>query len=300
MYGYVLPNKSELKIKHYYLYQSFYCGICKAIKKNYGELPRCTLSYDITFFALLLTMIKTEYTLSKKNCVLKFRRNFIAEGQYIDRAADLNILFAYYKLLDNKKDENNLLSEVARMLLKRAWKKAVKRCPVQQEIISKMYEDLAKLEELKCWSVSVAAEPFAKMMEKLVEVEVNQFDDYESEQKEKIIRLAYLLGKWIYIIDATDDFEKDVKEDNYNPFRYIDEDYKSAAEVALFSILTELGEIFDNLKDKNENIAYIVENIIFAGMLDKTDIILGKRSCENCDESIRSSWFKRRCNFTRN
>ncbi len=50
MFGYVTPCKMELKIKEYEKFRAYYCGLCKTIKKDYGELPRVTINYDMTFF----------------------------------------------------------------------------------------------------------------------------------------------------------------------------------------------------------------------------------------------------------
>lgn len=49
MFGYVTPCKMELKIKEYEKFRAYYCGLCKTIKKDYGELPRITINYDMTF-----------------------------------------------------------------------------------------------------------------------------------------------------------------------------------------------------------------------------------------------------------
>jgi len=54
MYGYVVPVKAELGQADFCLYRAFYCGICKSIGKQYGQMPRFTTSYDITFLSVLL------------------------------------------------------------------------------------------------------------------------------------------------------------------------------------------------------------------------------------------------------
>ncbi|MEI3292775.1 MAG: DUF5685 family protein [Thomasclavelia ramosa] len=33
MFGYVVVNKPELKFKEFDVYQSYYCGLCKTLKK---------------------------------------------------------------------------------------------------------------------------------------------------------------------------------------------------------------------------------------------------------------------------
>ena len=55
MYGYVVVNKPELKIKEYDVYRSYYCGLCDELKERYGVNGQLSISYDMTFLMLLLT-----------------------------------------------------------------------------------------------------------------------------------------------------------------------------------------------------------------------------------------------------
>ena len=54
MFGYIVVNKPEMKFREFDVYQSYYCGLCKSLKDNYGKRGQMTLSYDMTFLALLL------------------------------------------------------------------------------------------------------------------------------------------------------------------------------------------------------------------------------------------------------
>ena len=49
MFGYVKPDKSELRIKEYETYKAVYCALCKELGKRYGLMSRLTLNYDYTF-----------------------------------------------------------------------------------------------------------------------------------------------------------------------------------------------------------------------------------------------------------
>ena len=57
MFGYVIVNKPELKIKDFDTYQSFYCGLCKALHEDFGRRGQLTLNFDLTFLAILLTAL---------------------------------------------------------------------------------------------------------------------------------------------------------------------------------------------------------------------------------------------------
>ena len=36
MFGYVMINKGDLKVRELETYQSFYCGLCQKLKERYG------------------------------------------------------------------------------------------------------------------------------------------------------------------------------------------------------------------------------------------------------------------------
>ena len=63
MFGYVTVDKPELKVREFYRYKGYYCGLCRSLNEEYGLRGRMTLTYDMTFLVLLLTSLyecKTE------------------------------------------------------------------------------------------------------------------------------------------------------------------------------------------------------------------------------------------------
>ena len=54
MFGYIMINKPELKIREFETYRSYYCGLCESLKR-YGLLGRSMLTYDMTFLVMLLS-----------------------------------------------------------------------------------------------------------------------------------------------------------------------------------------------------------------------------------------------------
>ena len=71
MYGYIRPNQDELKIREYTEYRAYYCGLCKCLSAEYGEIARSVLSYDCTFIALLLSGLDGTDNVQKRRCVYK-------------------------------------------------------------------------------------------------------------------------------------------------------------------------------------------------------------------------------------
>ena len=94
MFGYITPLMSELKLKDYEKFRSYYCGMCYSIKNKFGNIPRLGLNYDATFFAVLIDGLNSEYTKSFKTKCLKHpleNRECIETNSALDYATDLNM-----------------------------------------------------------------------------------------------------------------------------------------------------------------------------------------------------------------
>jgi len=285
MFGYIVPEKPEMKIKEYELFRAYYCGVCKSIGKRYGQFKRLTLNYDSTFLAILLSAVSAgSLNIRKFRCIAHpvERKHVIIDNEIVDYASDMNIILAYYNLKDKSEDGDLAASGLASAWLSGAFKKARKKHPEKCGRIEKRLADLAALEKEKCPSMDAAAEPFAKLME-----EVICYDPVcEDEKKEKILRwLGYNLGKWIYILDAYDDIEKDAKKGGYNPLLHqfnfngkdaaeFKEEIKGKVEFNLTYCLSQVSGAFGLLDIKFNK--EIIENIIYLGMLKKTEKILAK------------------------
>ena len=93
MFGYITVCQKELKIKDFDLYRSYYCGLCHALKKQYGRTGQMLLNYDMTFLAILLSALyEPEEETVKARCiphpVRKHEERFCDVTRY---AADMNV-----------------------------------------------------------------------------------------------------------------------------------------------------------------------------------------------------------------
>ena len=297
MFGYIVPDKPEMKIKEYELFNAFYCGICKSIGIRYGNIPRLVLKYDCAFLAVLLySLTGGTITIDKKRCVahpLK-ARCIILKNDIIDYAADINLILSFFDFTDKSKDKDYLVSKTAVLYLRPLYKKLRNKYKAKCEIIENNLTELAILEKNGCTSMDTAAEPFAKIMEEIVAYNPACKD----KNAEKTLRwLGYNLGKWIYLLDAYDDMETDLKNGNYNPLygrisnknknemniAELKNEVRERVEFNLIYSLDQIGKAYQLLETKNVN--GILENIIYQGLLKKTENILGTRSC-NKSESL--------------
>lgn len=288
MFGYITPEKQELKMKEYELFRAYYCGVCKAMGRSFGFLSRFALNYEAVFLGILLAAVNKEKpTLKKEVCIANpLKKKWVVKNnRYVDFAADINVILTYYKLIDNWKDEKNVSSLGAKLLLYRGYKRAACRNPKTDTAIKASLEKLSKLEKDKCSKVDAAAEPFAEMIKEILLV---GSQDCDKDTIRAMEWLGYNIGKWIYTIDAYDDIEKDIKSGSYNPLLLQYKHKNQSAEEFKKSIKPDierdliytLGQSASSIELLDMYHKGIIENIIYLGMNSKTSNIL----CNKCTQ----------------
>ena len=71
MFGYVSAHKPELRMREFYKYKAYYCGLCKVLREKYGFLGQVTLTYDMTFLVILLTSLyESETKREERRCIV--------------------------------------------------------------------------------------------------------------------------------------------------------------------------------------------------------------------------------------
>ena len=295
MFGYIMPDKPELKIREYEIYRAYYCGVCKAIKKNHGNIPRLTLTYDTTFLALFLSsLVEEQPQIKDSRCALHplKRRKIAVNSEILDYAADMNILLFWLSLKDKWLDERSKTARAGMFALGPAYRRLKEQYPEKSRIIHSRLKELSQLEEDKCDSIDQAGEPFAKLMEEII-----CYPPLCSDKKSQTLLrwIGYHIGKWLYTIDALDDLEEDIKNKSYNPFIYqynyrggdvgvFKDSLLQNAEFLLIHTLSELARSFELMDfQRHKDIA---GNIIYLGMQKKTEAILGRGKC--VERPIRS------------
>ncbi len=283
MFGYVTFYKDELKIKDFNKFRAYYCGLCKELGKSFNQLVRLGLSYDFTFLALLLDSVDTNDTyFSNEGCFkhLGKKRATVKNNPHVEYAADMSVVFMHYKLLDDVKDDFSLLSAIAIIPYWFAVRKVKKKYPHIISCVKSNLEALSKLEGEKCANIDEVSHHFSVIMESL-------FDRGSEDLK----RLGYNLGRFIYIADAINDYEEDVKKNKYNPYRFSFKDRKAdeirkAAEQSLTFTLAMAGQNYENLEIKKNK--ELLDNIIYMGLRQKMDSALCGEKCRRGKENGKS------------
>lgn len=256
MFGYVVINQSELKFKEYDIYKGYYCGLCQSLRKRHGLAGQCTLTYDMTFLALLLSSLyEPELVEENKRCIVHpMKKHLMIGSKYTDYVADMNILLSYYKAIDDWKDEHSLL--------KLAFAKIIKSndiYPEKAKEIESLLNELSDYEKKGETNIDLVAGTFGKIMSII-------FVPHKDQWSIHLEKIGFFLGKFIYILDAYDDLKHDIKKDNYNPFKNnCNEDtFDDKIKSMLTLMISECSKEFEFLPIV-ENVN-ILRNILYSGV----------------------------------
>ncbi len=273
MFGYVRINKMDLTFREYEHYKAYYCGLCKTLKRDYTEISRLSINYDITFLILILTSVympKSEVFYEK--CVVNpVKEKKHMTNEFSEYAAAMNILLTYYKLEDNVDDRGDLKDRLAKKIYERSYKKAYKNYPEKAEIIKKYLGELRQLEAEDSRSIDKTSNTFANLM---AEIFIYKQDEYSK----RLAELGFNIGKYIYILDAYEDLEKDIKNGEYNPFKAYENNLEDLKEKVDRNIMISLSRIEKAIIELDIKVNRgIIDNIIYSGIYLRYKGILNKK-----------------------
>ncbi len=292
MFGYIKVDQANLLGKEYEAYKGVYCGLCKQLGRDYSIFARFILSYDCTFYAVLaLDLAETPPCYQQGRCRFNpFKKCSYAETQTsaLRLAAALSVLCAYYKLLDDLADSpwyKRMLFRLIQPFFASWRKKAAKNYPELDAAVFEMLTAQFEAEKDRSCVLDQAAAPTAEMLRKACELLPAQLvlrKDLEPERTRRIIgTMGYFLGRWVYLIDAADDYEKDVRRHNFNPFllsehpedelaQYMEQTLNNALSEALLSYgLLETGRFDPIIRNVFCSSCVKIQNSILSRYRDK-------------------------------
>ena len=272
MFGYVVMNKPEIRFKDFDLYRSFYCGLCRELREKYGISGQITLTYDMTFVVVLLSALYEPPTQKgTTRCVIHpVCRQPVRKNAATEYGADMNVLLTYYKCMDDWEDEKKFAALGYGKILQRKNNRLSRRYPEKAEKIRKLLEKLSQMEKAGETDIDKMSGCFGQIMEEIFAWKKDVWED-------SLRRMGFYLGKFIYILDAYDDVEKDVKNGNYNPFaeKYIMKGFDEQVRQLLIMMMAQTCREFEKLPI----IKYtdILRNILYSGVWCRFEIIARKR-----------------------
>lgn len=275
MFGYVVINQPELKMKDYDTYRAYYCGVCHSLKERYGKKGQLTLSYDMTFLSILLNgLYESEIQDECHRCVMhpagKHRMLF---NEISDYAADMGILLSYFNLKDDWKDDRNVKSYALYKSIKKGERRVEKFYPRQAKAVRSYIHKLTECEQNVTRSIDAAAGLTGAMFAEI-------FVYHEDEWSEELRQMGFFLGKFIYLMDAYEDIDDDIRTGSYNPWKlYIGQpDFEEQVKQILTMMMSECAKAFERLPIVKD--VEILRNIIFAGVWSKYETVKEKQEKE--------------------
>ena len=289
MFGYIRPCKAELRVKELDAFRAVYCGLCRQLGKSFGPLAKLTLSYDFVFLAMLkYAHADIAPKIKRGRCAVNplVRVPICGSDEVMAYCADIAALMIYYNLRD-KIDDGGVFSKIAfntlRPLAASARKKAARRCPKEEEIISQLYHSQREAEAESDATPDSAAGPTATALGSLSA----GLSEIPSE-KRVLERFGYMLGRYIYLADALNDLERDLKTKNFNPLaRRIqesgggDEAIREARDYARDTLLMTAGEagLACGLLELKV-FEPVIHNIVYLGLSEQISRIYSKKDNE--------------------
>ena len=279
MFGYVTANSEELKIKDYNFYRSCYCGLCRTLKARHGLVAPLTLSYDMTFVVLLLSALYEDpFQTGSSRCVMHpTKKHTTRTNKWSDYAADMTILLAYHNLMDDWQDEKHAGHLAVAKTLERSYKKVSRQYPLQAKAIKDYMTQTSASEKRGDTDLDLVSGFTGEFLGTLLAVE-------EDIWKESLYKTGFYLGKFIYLMDAVDDLEKDKKKGSYNPLIELSarKDFEAYIENTLIMMMAECSKNFELLPI----IQYtdILRNILYSGVWSKYSMIKNKQKSEKKDD----------------
>ena len=214
MVGYLIASASSLTEEERIRYKATYCGLCRTLKDRHGQISRLTLNYDMTFLILLLqSLYEPEEKSGVETCIAHPReQREWWRSEISDYAADMNVALAYLNRLDDWRDDGSVLALAESGILKKAYQETAEKYPRQCAAMEQSIMELSYLEKNGIEDPDAAAATFGHLLGSV-------FVWREDRWQEPLYRLGDSLGRFIYLLDAAVDLEKDAYKDSYNPFR---------------------------------------------------------------------------------
>ncbi len=281
MFGYISICREGIGEEDANTFRAYYCGLCKAVGRECSQLSRLGLSYDITFLALVLSSVLFENAdITEERCAVHpFKKHpCVVNDKAVDYAARVGEILTYLKLKDDCSDEGGVKARIAMAALRSGKNKALAKNKEAYDFISDRLSELSLLEKQNCSEIDEAADRFAKILEYVFTPDFVT----DGDTRRILSWFGYNLGRWLYIIDAYDDIEKDYKSGSYNPFlanrrgnaEEIKKQIRGRTEFTLTLTLENTASALELLRlHRNRK---LIENIVYQGLKGKQKSVLGE------------------------
>ena len=210
MFGYVTVYPKALSKEAQDRYQAYYCGLCRSLGR-YGAAAQLSLSFDLSFTAALLSALYEPATVFRRGRCLPhpLRSRPRAGNEFLDYAADMTVVLAYYNDLDDWQDDSSHAARRHAGLLEKHLPGIRARWPRQCGDIRRCLDELNALEKAGSHDLDALCGAFGGLLGSVLSCR-------DDEWRGVLERMGRGLGGFIYLMDAYDDLEKDTRKHRYN------------------------------------------------------------------------------------
>ena len=276
MFGYVTIAGAALAPDRQERYRALYCGLCHTLGERHGQIGRMTLSYDVTFLYLLLTSLyEPKETAGTARCLPHpFKPHAYVQNELAAYCCDMNIAVAYHKCMDDWQDDHSPIGRAEAALLQKSYGRVSALYPDKCRRIESCLRELSALEKRDAFALDEAANLTARMLGVMYRFREDVWAD-------TLERMGQALGRFIYLMDAYDDLDKDLRKNRFNALRaYRDrDDYEAFVKESLTLLIAECTDAFETLPLVQD--MDILRNILYAGCWTRYRLKEAKRERKN-------------------
>ena len=180
------------------------------------------------------------------------------DNRFVQYAADMNVALSYYNFLDDWEDDRKYGARILAAQFGKHLPEIENRYPRQCGAIADCIRQLSELEKAGCSNPDEPASCFGNLMGELL--------TYEEDLWAPTLRqMGFYLGRFIYLLDAALDYDKDEKKGKYNPYLAMGtgKDWKKWEEYLVLTMArcTESFEKLPLVQDKP-----LLDNILYSGV----------------------------------
>ncbi len=275
MFGYIAANHKSMSEEQRSQYQAYYCGLCRALKQGSGVKGQMLLNYDMTFLVILLTGLyelpNEEMTFVCATHPGKKKTAYVNDASHY--ASDMNVLLSYYNLVDDWKDDHSYPKHVLSRMLEKDYARIAEEYPRQAKALEQYVTRLDVQETRGETNIDAVAGLTGDMLGEV-------FAWREDLWADELRCLGFYMGKFIYLMDAYEDLQKDEKKHEYNPFatlaRERPQDFETLSKLILTSMMSECAKSFERLPILLH--ADILRNILYSGVWSKYEYLQNKKN----------------------
>ena len=214
------PYLPELTIRDYNIYLQYLRGVRRQLYEEYGLYACHLLRTNGVLFAILSDSLAGRAATCQRKRVpgtLVWRR-LMCQTQGIRQAAQVEVLLGWHSLQDRRYDELRSLKRLRRamdrLLLRRAYERAVQENPALERLFGQEREQAVVQMNLSAKNYSLAAEPMSNIYGALYSTLATD----DPSQRKSMCYIGSSIGRIFYLLDKAERFETDKRSGRYNVF----------------------------------------------------------------------------------